>query len=498
MRLTDSIPVKVRAKIENQIGPMDPTLLAVALSVWTASSGEELYDAERAVHLQFAKRGDVIVGELLAARAKQANLVKPAKEDVLARAKSAGVKLKSHGLRSTVVRLMGGTIIRLNTLAMLPETQPGQGKKRAVGQRGEGGAGVYPALVALGITGQSTPALRARVAREIVDADSVAVARASLKENGLDITHTTALRLTYQFAEQALELRAKTIAEVMASTEVRGGELAGKHVVVAIDGGRLRIRENPKGGRRRANGHQRYNAPWREPKVMTVYVVGRNGKKTPKHRAFLDGTMGDADAAFALLVGHLRLLGAQQAKRVTLLGDGAAWIWGRAEELREALDIPTGRFHEVVDYYHAVEHLSKIADLVKNWSRTGTTRKRWLDRAKKYLAAGRIEALMAHAEELAVGRRTKSVHSAMDYFVKNEARMRYPRFKRAGIPIGSGAVESGVKRVVNQRLKGNALYWLKDHAEAMLHLRSQLKAGRWDDLIRATLSQPMWTPRAKQ
>ena len=83
----------------------------------------------------------------------------------------------------------------------------------------------------------------------------------------------------------------------------------------------------------------------------------------------------------------------------------------------------------------------------------------------------------------------------MDYFVKNEARMRYDRFKRAGIPIGSGAVESGIRRVVNQRLKGNGTYWLEDHAEAVLHLRAQLKAGRWDDLVRATLRHPTWTPR---
>jgi hypothetical protein len=495
MRPIDSIPAKVRAKIEKKIGPMDPVLMAVALSVYTASNAEELYDAERAVLRQFKMRADIVVGELLAPRLRQASLVNPAKEAVLAQAKSAGVKLKSHGLRSTVVRLLGGTIIRVKTLAMLPEARPGHGKKRAVGQRGQGGAGVYPALAALGITGQATPALRAQVAREIADADSVAVARASLQEHGLEVTHKTALRLTYQFAEQALELRAQSIADVMKSTELREGELAGQHVVVGIDGGRLRIRENPRGGRRRANGHQRYDAPWREPKVMTIYVLGKNGKKAPKHRAFLDATMGDANEAFALLVGHLRLLGAQKAASVTLLGDGAAWIWGRADDLRVALDIPRKRFREVVDYYHAVENLTKLADLIKSWSGTGTTRTKWLSIAKKHLAGGRIEVLIAHAHELAVGRRAKSVLSAMDYFVKNETRMRYPRFKRAGIPIGSGAVESGVRRVVNQRLKGNGLFWLEDHAEAVLHLRAQLKTGRWDDLVRATLRHPVWTPR---
>ena len=54
----------------------------------------------------------------------------------------------------------------------------------------------------------------------------------------------------------------------------------------------------------------------------------------------------------------------------------------------------------------------------------------------------------------------------MDCFVKNEARMRYERFRQAGLPIGSGAVESGVRRVVNRRHKGNSIYGLEDDTEA--------------------------------
>lgn len=474
---------------------MDGPLLAVAAEVFRAVTPEQFYDAERAVRSEFVKRGDVVVAELLRERVTSRTLVEPAKAGVVAQAEEAGVKLKSHGLRSTKVRLLGGTVVQLQTLAMLPVAQSRPGRKRGVGRRGEGGAGVYPALAALGITGQATPALRAQVAREIADADSVSVARASLSEHGLDVPHQTALRLTYSFAEQALERRSATTMAAAKADAQLDGELAGKRIAVAIDGGRLRIRENPKGGRRRvATGHQRYDAPWREPKVMTIYVLDDEGKKAPQHRAFLDGTMGDCNDAFALLVGHLRILGAQKAGSVTLIADGAAWVWSRAEELRQALGMPREQFHEVIDHYHAVEHLTEIADLVKTWS--GTTRAKWLSDARAHLSAGRVEALSAHIDELAVGRRTAEIHGAMDYFVKNEARMRYDRFKRSGIPIGSGAVESGIRRVVNQRLKGNSIFWLEDHAEAILHLRAQLKAGRWDDLVRATLAHPVWKPRA--
>lgn len=469
--------------------------MTVAARVWQASNPEEFYDAERSVRDAFVERADAVVGALLAERVKASRLVEPTKTELMARAVEAGIKLKSHGRRATRVRLLGGSVVALSTLSLLPVATPKPGAfRRAPGRRGKTGSGVFPALFALGITSQATPALRAQVAREVADADSVSVARASLKERGLDIEHKTALRLTYSFAEQALERRSTLTASNATAPPDVPLELDGKHVAVAIDGGRLRVRENPKAGRRRAKTrHRRYDAPWREPKVLTVYVVGEDGKKDPAHRAFLDGTMGDCDEAFALLVGQLRLMGAHRARRVTLLGDGAEWIWGRADALREALGLAREQFQEVVDFYHAVERLTAIADMVTTWS--GTTRTAWMKRARALLKAGEIEVLLAHIDELAVGGRTKQVQSAMEYFANHEGRMRYHRFRKAGLPTGSGAVESGIRRVVNQRLKGNGTYWLEEHAEALLHLRAQLKTGRWDDFVRATLAHPTWSPR---
>ena len=490
----DTLPAKLMRRIESLVGPLDADLLSVAVLAHRASTPEEFYDAERAVRHDFVRRADLVFAEVLKARVVAPMLVESSKKAVVARAEAAGIKLKSHGRRSTKVRLLGGTVVQLETLALLPVAPERPGRKRGVGRRGEAGAGVYPALAALGISGQATPALRAELARELADADSVSVARASLIERGLDVPHTTALRITYQFADHALERRASAIAASMLNNPTEPGELAGKHVGVAVDGGRLRIRESAKTGRRNAQtGHRRYDAPWREPKVLTIYVIGEDGKKDPQHRAFLDGTMGDCNATFALLVGHLRLMGAHNAERVTLLGDGAEWIWGRAEALREALGMPRERFCEVVDYVHAVGHLTKVADIVKTW--THTTREQWMLRAKALLKAGRIEALLEHADQLAVGRRAKSIRDGMNYFVTNSERMRYAAFREAFVPTGSGAVESGIRRVVNQRLKGNSIYWLEDHAEAMLHLRSQLKTGRWDDFVRATLATPVWNPR---
>jgi len=488
------LPDELLELIEAQIGPIDRALEAAVLGVYQASSGEEFYDAERAVRAELTRRADLAVGEVLKHRAGDPALVEPAKQLMMARADVAGVKMKSHGRRPTRVRLLGGTEVQFRTLQLLPVAPKGPGRKRGRGRRGKTGSGVYPALEVLGISGRATPALQAEVAREVAEANSTEVARKSLFERGIDVPHKMALRLTYHFGERALERRASSIDEVSQEKGAPSpGELSGRRIAVSVDGGRLRVRVNPTAGRRNAKTHhRRYKAPWREPKVLSIYVIDEEGKKHRRHRTFLDGTMGDADDVFALMVGHLRLMGAHLATHLVLLGDGAKWIWGRAEELRGALDLPLERFTEVVDHYHALEHLTEISKLPRAW--TEDERNTWLKRSRKLLTDGHIEKLQARIEELAVGRRAKAVHEAVGYFKNNAERMRYADFRASGLPIGSGSVESAVRRVVNLRMKGNSVFWLDDHAEAMLHLRAHLKAGRWDDLVRATLSQPNWIP----
>ena len=63
--------------------------------------------------------------------------------------------------------------------------------------------------------------------------------------------------------------------------------------------------------------------------------------------------------------------------------------------------------------------------------------------------------------------------------------------------MGSGAVVSGIRRIVNPRLKGNGIFLGIDNVEEFLHLRSQLLSGRWLELIK-NVSTPKenWTPYA--
>jgi hypothetical protein len=77
----------------------------------------------------------------------------------------------------------------------------------------------------------------------------------------------------------------------------------------------------------------------------------------------------------------------------------------------------------------------------------------------------------------------EKVQTEKEYFANRQAQMQYAALKKAGVPIGSGAVESAMRRIVNLRLKGNGIFWRKDNAEHVLLLRCYAKAGRWADLL---------------
>ena len=62
-----------------------------------------------------------------------------------------------------------------------------------------------------------------------------------------------------------------------------------------------------------------------------------------------------------------------------------------------------------------------------------------------------------------------------------EGHLDYARFRRRGVPLGSGAIESAIRRVINLRLKGNSISWYKENAEGMMLLRCLVLSKRWDD-----------------
>ena len=88
------------------------------------------------------------------------------------------------------------------------------------------------------------------------------------------------------------------------------------------------------------------------------------------------------------------------------------------------------------------------------------------------------------------GRISKGISAKRNYFIRNQHRMCYQEISDHGLPIGSGAMKSGIRRVVNLHMKGAWIYWLEKTAKAMLIPRSYYKSGRWNLRFKKAFKQP--------
>jgi hypothetical protein len=158
-------------------------------------------------------------------------------------------------------------------------------------------------------------------------------------------------------------------------------------------------------------------------------------------------------------------------RRVLVLGDGARWIW---EEVAASFG---GERVEVVDWYHASQHLWTLAKALHGEGTAAATT--WAEQATHLLWRHGPDPLLAllRATEAPTPTAAKTLATERGYFARNAARMQYPTLRRQGLPVGSGAVESEAKRLVQLRLKRPGMRWSDLGARAILHLRCHSLSG---------------------
>jgi hypothetical protein len=170
--------------------------------------------------------------------------------------------------------------------------------------------------------------------------------------------------------------------------------------------------------------------------------------------------------------------GSSRAVKKVVLGDGAEWIWNLAQQ-----HFPGAT--QIVDLYHARQHLWNLArqlyphDEKRRNAWIGRHQKRWLDKGKIEKLVEALRAIETSDTELA-----KKVRTEADYFETNADRMRYPKFRKEHLFIGSGVIEAGCKTVIAQRLKRSGMFWTVRGANAILalrccHLNGQFE-GYWE------------------
>ena len=323
----------------------------------------------------------------------------------------------------------------------------------------------------LGIFERCTPGLTSAISQMVVLLGSFAEAQQVLREQGHVLSEKTLRLIAYRAADRA-RLAQKSEGYLGQSQE----SVAGRRVVISSDGGRIRLREK-KRGPKTAKRRNRYHGAWREPKLFIIYVVDEEGQQERSFAPFIDGALQGPQTLFAMLISYLQELEIASADQILFVSDGAKWIWNRLPALLETLGLDGDNVHLLIDFYHAVEHLSRVASLRKDWS--PRTRKQWLNQQRRSLHRGGIDQVIDAISTLCRGRNSRAIRTQLNYFVNHRKHMDYAFISSQHLPIGSGAIESTIRRVVNLRLKGPSLFWCKHNADAMLMLRAFSKSGRW-------------------
>src|SRR5687767_249757 len=211
------------------------------------------------------------------------------------------------------VRLLGG--LTLSVLCWYCAPRPDlsrRGPTRGVGRRGKEPVGLYPELAALGIREGASPQVQSEAARLVALLPSMRLARQELARQGCALENKTVRRIAMEVGGQALARRKDELELFRAGRLPRGQELAGKRLAVLFDGGKARTRVN-KPGRRTKKGRHRFDAPWREPKVLVIHVLDSKGRIDRDEPVLIDVTLQGADALMELAAYHLHRLGAAEA-----------------------------------------------------------------------------------------------------------------------------------------------------------------------------------------
>lgn len=458
-RMNDAEPIRLQIQCRPEVAEKIIALLERESHPEITTTAEELEEQER--HL--LKQAHELCGLIMEKQIQHSidsDIGREAQHQIL---QAIPHKMRDKGQEEVRLRTCCGFEVTVRVSYYTRKTKR-WGKKRY--------AGLYPGLLALGIHERCTPGLASEISLLAGMLGSLEEARQVLVERGIDLNIKVVRRIAYRFAQ-----RARAAQQVMELDF--GPGVAGRRVAISADGGRTRIREK-KRGKKTAKGRNRFRGAWREPKLFIIYVVDTEGKLDRSFMPIIDALIRGPDAMFKLLHAYLGQLNLSAADQVLFIADGAPWIWNRIPDLIKRLGLAPDQVHQLIDFYHAVEHLGKVASLRKGWS--SKQRKSWLRKHRTLLLQGHVEKVISAVKVICRGRNSQAIRTQRNYFIKNSTRMAYKRLRALKMPIGSGCVESAIRRVVNLRLKGPCIFWCKENAEAILLLRCYWKAGRWNML----------------
>lgn len=374
---------------------------------------------------------------------------------------SCGERMSSRGLRNKpLVTLLGRVEFRRTML-----------RCRACG------ATRYPGDETLDVVGTTrSPGVRRLMAR--------AGSQSTFKEGredlrlfaGIEVSPKDVERVAERVGEEIEEWAAEERRQLTTRAEMPEAGPPIDTLYVSFDG--TGVPMTPSARRGRKGKQPDGSARTREVKlgcVFTQTTVDENGRavRDPASTTFV-GAIETAEQFGHRIYAEAARRGLHRARRVVVIADGAAWI-------HNLVQIHFPKATQVLDLYHAREHLSDLAKLVvpDDPKRATALRERWWSQLDK----GEISKIVRRArfyrpEDPEIRRR---IDQEIGYLKTNRKRMSYARYRQEGLFVGSGVIEAGCKTVIGQRLKRSGMEWSVRGANAIIALRCNLVSGRFED-----------------
>jgi len=280
-----------------------------------------------------------------------------------------------------------------------------------------------------------------------------------LKEHyGIEVPVSSARMITYHHAGEI-----QRAAEVTTQVPERKGV---EQLIVEMDGSLIPIVEREQSEETGAAiDHRKHKrVKWEEARLAMAHIAG---SATPRFGA----TLGTVDEAGEQLLRCAIAVGAGTETKIHAVGDGAPWI---AEQVERQFG---AQATYLIDFYHLCGYLLAAAASVEH-------NQAWVMEQKGRIKENRVsevvEALRPFLESDEVAAADAPVRALTRYVRKREGQFNYQASIAAGLPIGSGEIESAHRYVVQHRLKLSGAWWTVDKAAKMLALRVRRANGEWE------------------
>lgn len=212
---------------------------------------------------------------------------------------------------------------------------------------------------------------------------------------------------------------------------------------------------------------------YKETKLARIFAA------TSMRQSVVEGRGGHID--FSLYTAHLGAVAEFTTKlsphllaykglgnKLVFLSDGAPWLRQMMKQ-----ECPDARL--ILDFYHAMSHIGIAGVAAFGNSKKATL---WLDSQSDKLLVSQIDEVLEAIRKLPIS--TTCCASVCSYLESNRDRMDYQAYRAAGLLIGSGAIESAHRTVVQKRLKRAGQRWGLDGCQRVLNLRVSFMSRRWE------------------